>query len=86
MIRSRVGSSTDIDDRLLIEVKTIAAASGRTLTAVVEDALRESVARRRAVTRVDRVELPTHRGGGVQPGIDLDDTAALLEAMDGPPR
>ena len=26
--------------------------------------------------------LPTFRGAGLQPGVDLDDTAALLDGMD----
>jgi len=28
------------------------------------------------------VELPTFGEGGVQPGVDLDDSAALLDLMD----
>ena len=32
--------------------------------------------------RGDRVSLPTFAGGELLPGIDLDDTAALLELME----
>jgi hypothetical protein len=28
------------------------------------------------------VDLPTYGSGGVLPGVDLDDTAALLDLMD----
>ena len=70
-----------IPDDLLVEAKTRAAASGSTLNRVVEDALREAFARRR--TAVERPELPVHHGGGVMPGVDLDDSAALLDLMDG---
>ena len=39
-------TTVKIDDRLLVEAKTRAARSGRTLNQVVEDALREAFARR----------------------------------------
>ena len=67
-----------LDDRLLAEVKKYAAETGRTLTSVLEDALRESLARRE--TRVKRrpVRLRTVKGDGLQPGVDLDDAAPLL--------
>lgn len=71
-----------IDDQLLIEVKTVAAQSGRTLSSVVEDAIRQSLAKRGTVRSV-AVPLITHDGGGLQPGVDLDDTSALLDLMDG---
>jgi hypothetical protein len=70
-----------IDDRLLVEAKTRAARSGRTLNEVVEDALREAFARRDGGGR--RVALPVHTGGRLMPGVDLDDSAALLDLMDG---
>lgn len=70
-----------IDDRLLVEAKTRAAATGRTLNEVVEDALREAFARRDAVAA--RPELPVFRGGRLAPGVDLDDSAGLLDLMDG---
>jgi Arc/MetJ family transcription regulator len=74
-----------IDDALLAEAKLRAAKSGRTLNAVVEDALREAFAR--AVDEdAERPELPVFRGSRLVAGVDLDDSAALLEHMehDGP--
>ncbi len=73
-----------IDDALLIEAKTRAASSGRTLNAVVEDALRAAFARRDDATRP--VALPVFRGGRLMPGVDLDDSAAMLDLMDGADR
>ena len=70
-----------IDDQLLVEAKTRATLTGRTLNQVVEDALRESFARRRNVA--GRPPLPVHRGGRLMPGVDLDDNAALLDLMEG---
>jgi hypothetical protein len=71
-----------LDDKLLSDAKALAARSGRTLTAVIEDALRETLARSADVPP-RRVKLPASRGGqGLQPGVDLDDTAALLDLME----
>ncbi len=71
-----------LNDRLSSEVKQLAARSGRTFTAVVEDALRETVARERQPTKRKRIVLPTSKGGWVRPGINIDDSAALLDLME----
>ena len=72
-----------LDDRVLAEAKKYAAETGRTLTSVLEDALRELLARRAASAKGTRpVRLRTVKGDGVQPGVDLDDTAALLALME----
>jgi hypothetical protein len=74
-------TTINLDDDLLTEAKQVAARTGRTLAAVVEDALRESLHRRHRTAR-RAVELPTFGEGGVQPGVDLDDSAALLDLME----
>ncbi|MGH6913177.1 MAG: type II toxin-antitoxin system VapB family antitoxin [Geminicoccales bacterium] len=71
-----------LDDNLLREAKAHAAATGRTLTAVIEDALRETFRRRRQRRSGRRVKLKTVGGSGTQPGVDLDDSRALLDLMD----
>ena len=71
-----------IDDRLLAEAEARAVRSGRTLSAVVEDALRETFARRPALDRAPRPELPVFRGSRLVPGADLDDGAAMLDLME----
>lgn len=73
-------TTVKIDDALLVEAKTRAARSGRTLNEVLEDALREAFARRGASAR--RLELPVFRGGRLMPGVDLDDGASLMDLMD----
>jgi hypothetical protein len=72
-----------LDDALLADAKIAAARSGRTLTQVIEDALREALARSTSA-KASRtpVVLPTFAGKGLQPGVDLDSTASLLELMD----
>jgi hypothetical protein len=71
-----------LDDQLFAEFKKMAAEEGRPLAAVIEDALRESMARRRAQPDHAPVRLPTFRGDGLMPGVDLDSNALLLDLMD----
>jgi Arc/MetJ family transcription regulator len=72
-----------LDDDLLTKAKRAALERGTTLTAVIEDALRRSLAQGPR-ERHDDVALPSFRGDGLQPGVDLDDTASLLDLMDEP--
>ena len=71
-----------LDDKLLTEVKKLAAQSGRTLTAVIEDALQEVLARQRKHEARKPVRLKTVNGNGPQTGVDLDNTAELLDLME----
>ena len=71
-----------IDDQLLAEIKQLAAQTGQTLTAIVEEALRQMLARRQQLTARPPVKLVTVSGNGLRPGVDLDDSAALLELME----
>jgi len=73
-----------LDEELMAEVKRLAASRRMTLTAVLDEALREMLARRTPQEPVEPPELPTFAGRGLQPGVDLDDTAALLELMERP--
>jgi hypothetical protein len=71
-----------LDDTLYRDVKTAAAECGRTVTSLIEDALRERLARRKGSARQRRTRLPSFRGSGLRPGVDLNDSAALLERME----
>lgn len=70
-----------IDDHLFAEIKRIAADT-TTPAAVIQDALRESLSRRRVAER-PAVELPLFHGTGVMPGVKLSDSASLLDLMIG---
>ena len=70
-----------IDDQLLSEVKKLADQRGQTMTAVIEEALRRMLAEPPQVSAQLPVELITVSGNGLQPGVDLDDSADLLELM-----
>ena len=70
-----------IDDELLRQLKEQAARTGRTIGALVEDAVRSSMAR--ADERPDTIEpLPTFGGSGVMPGVDITDMRSLRDLMD----
>ena len=71
-----------LDDDLLSDVKQYAAEEGMTFTAIIHRALRELLARRSRLAQQERTPLPSFSGRGLQPGVDLDDTAALLELME----
>ncbi len=71
-----------LDDDLLREIKRYAAERQLTLTAVLEQALREMLALRSRLKTREPVRLPTFKGRGLQPGIDLYDSAALLSLME----
>lgn len=74
-----------LPDPLYSDVKRLAADQGRTVTSVVEESLRATLARHREGAPEDRAAYrvrPTG-SGGLQPGVDLTDTAALLDAMEG---
>jgi hypothetical protein len=71
-----------LDDQLFRDVKALAAESGRTITAVIEDLLRESLARKRQAPLKKRVILPTFGSGGLMPGVDINDSAGLLDTME----
>ena len=71
-----------LDDQLLKQTKEYAARTGRTLTAVIEDSLREMFATQKKVENSPPLELTVVSGRGLQPGVDLDDSAALLDLME----
>jgi hypothetical protein len=68
-----------INDQLLAEIKQLAAQTGQTLTSIIEEALRQMLARRQQITERAPIQLLTISGNGPQPGVDLDDSAALLD-------
>jgi predicted glycosyl hydrolase (DUF1957 family) len=73
-----------VDDELLRRAKSYAAHRGRSLTSVFEEALRRLLSEAEQLDKRERVELPVSAAtGGVLPGVDLDDSAALLDVMEG---
>jgi hypothetical protein len=73
-----------LDDALLRAAKKEAARRGETLTSLIERGLRLVLARPERRSPRRRVEIPVCReGGGTLPGVDLDDSAALLDIIEG---
>ncbi len=71
-----------LDDKLLEQTKQYALTHGKTFTAIVEDALREKLLSRQGLEKQPRIKLKTVDGKGVNTGIDLDDSASLLDVME----
>ena len=67
---------------LLSQAKKHAQDSGKTLTLLIEEALREKLSRRPVSSPRRPVKLPTF-SSALQPGIDLNNTAALFDLLDG---
>jgi len=78
-----VRTTIRLDDALLREAKALAARTGRTLTAVIEDGLRETLSRHKKRRNRVPTAMLTFKGKGLRPGLDLDDTAGILDIMDG---
>ncbi len=76
-------TTININDSLFQAAKLRAAETNRTLAAVVEDALRLTLLSQPHQQQKRVVKLPTFGSGGLLPGVDLTDTSALLDRMDG---
>lgn len=70
-----------LDEGLLTAAKAYAASAGLTLTSLIEESLRQRLGRARSSKR-QRVRLLTTGVGGVLPGIDMEDSSSLLDAME----
>lgn len=76
---SSMRTTVRLDEGLLAKAKQEAHKRGETLTSLTEQGLRLAIgshARARATLPVSKAT------GGVRPGIDLDDTTALLDQLD----
>jgi hypothetical protein len=75
-------TTVNIDERLLKEAKEAALRTNRSLSQVLEEGVRLVLRQRIRSGRPVRTPLVTFGEGGLQPGMDLDDSAALLGAME----
>jgi predicted component of type VI protein secretion system len=72
-----------LPDDLIRRAKRKALAEGRSLTALIEDGLRRVLNDRAPSARTKRVLPPvSSAAGGLMPGVNLDDAAALQEIED----
>ncbi len=77
-----VRTTVRLNDDLLAAAKQKAAAEQTTLTSLIEDSLRQTLAVR-AVKPGGRFSIRPFGGGGTLPEVDLEDSAALRDLMDG---
>ncbi len=76
-------TTVTIDDQLYRDLKARAGATGRTVGALIEDAVRDSLRAMTAAPERTLPPLPVFRGSlGLMPGVDLDDNAGLRALMD----
>jgi hypothetical protein len=71
-----------IDEALLAEAKAYAARHNRSLTSVLEDALRELLSRHGERVEQTSVRLDVFFGDGLMPGVEIDSSARLHEFVD----
>lgn len=71
-----------LPDDLYAEVRSAASASGRTITAFLEDAVRVALVDQSRAPSRPPYRVQPFAGHGLQPGVDLDDSSALLDLMD----
>jgi hypothetical protein len=76
-------TTIDIADALLSQAKATAAREGVTVRSLVEEGLREVLARRRAKRTRFQLRDASFTGKGLQPGVDLSDWSALSAAIYG---
>ena len=76
-------TTINLDDHLLTALKQWAARTGRTMTSIIEDAIRQEILPPKPAAR-KRIRLTVVDGKGPRAGVDLDDSAALLDLMDRP--
>ena len=81
-------TTINLPDQLLGQAKKAARENRTTLTEWIASAVRESLARKRSKSWRTYSPMPVYSPpagtAGVQPGVDLDDTSALLDLMDPP--
>jgi hypothetical protein len=75
-------TTLNIDDALMRKVKRLASRQGKTMTQVVQEALRKEVTGERPSHGRFRLEWVTV-SGRLLPGVDLSDRESLLDAMEG---
>lgn len=72
-----------LDEALLNRLRQEASRRGTTLTALIEQGLRLVLRQPPKTSKRPRVAIPVSRaGGGTAPGVDLDNSAALLDRME----
>ncbi len=70
-----------IDEALYRSAKAVAAKTGRTVSQVIEDAVRDALRPSRRTERAP-ASLPTYGAGGLQRGVDIRNSTRLRDVLD----
>ena len=76
-------TTINLPDELILRAKKAALEADTTLTEIIANALREALSKRGGKKPRRDFKVITSGRGGVFPGVDLSDTSALLDLMDG---
>ena len=71
-----------LDDALLAQATKLAREKGYDLSHLIEESLREKIAPKPSVASQPFLRLTTVGGEGLRPGVDLNNSAALLALME----
>lgn len=71
-----------LDEGLAADLKRRAREEGKSLSAVIAEALRAQLAKRQAPPKIPPFRLVTVKGGGPRPGVELTQMRALEELED----
>ena len=71
-----------LDHGLAADLRRLARQEGKSLSAVITEALRAQLAKRQASSKPKAFRLVTVKGGGLRPGVDVRKLSALDEMED----
>lgn len=76
-------TTINLDDRLLEEIKRIGVERRVSVSTVVNEALKQALFTAKPAAQPEtEPPLKTFQGDGLQPGVDLCDSAGLIERME----
>jgi len=75
-------TTIQLDDAILAQATKLAQEKGYDLSHFIEESLRDKIAPAPVATPQPFIRLTTVAGDGVHPGVDLDNSAALLALME----
>ena len=75
-------TTIQLDDALLAQATKLAREKGCDLSHLIEETLRDKIAPTPPVAPQPFLRLTTVGGQGVRPGVDLNNSAALLDLME----
>jgi hypothetical protein len=78
-------TTISLDEALLKKARQVALNRGISFNELVVTALRVELNRIPKLQRKEKIALPTFRGHGLRPGVDLDDSASLEDIMNEAP-